>query len=149
MHQGRPRCLDLCGLKLNAEVTVKYGCAPSAGGRARPTARLRGHARAMRCSDVAMVAVAARAHYLIISGAPQMLRPTAATGDRRAGFKLHPTVTRQLRNTNVHSHPGGDPGSSMCEAPLGLVSGDLSTTRRLNAASRYIHFPSQGGSCIG
>ena len=69
MHQaGRLRCLDLRGLKLNAEVTQvhaisKYGCAHTAGGRARPTARLRGHARAMR--KLLSMAVAARSHYLV------------------------------------------------------------------------------------
>ena len=40
------------------------------------------------------------------------------------GADADPALLALLDNSETqidHSHPGGDPGSSMCEAPLGLV----------------------------
>ena len=51
---------------------------------------------------------------------PYALGQANSYPDAHQGADLALLATRQLRNTNVHSHPGGDPGGSMCEA-LGLV----------------------------
>ena len=75
--------------KLNAEVTqvraiAKYGCAHTAGGRARPTARLRGHARAMRHWLLSGIGSRCSALALYLVRGP---RSDPTTGGR-AGFRV-------------------------------------------------------------